>query len=84
MLGKDLLSILSVKHKVVGKNIEDFDFIQRKRTQEEISSCRLAVVIKAAAYNDVDGANPTRTWPLSSTLRGLEMLPWHVPDRESP
>ncbi len=55
MLGRDLLPLLSAKHEVLGRDIQDFDITDRKRVQEEIAACRPDVVIHAAAYTDVDG-----------------------------
>ena len=60
MLGRDLLPLLSAKHEVLGKDIQDFDITDRKRVQEEIAACRPDVVIHAAAYTDVDGCETKR------------------------
>jgi len=60
MLGKDLLPLLSAKHEVLGKDIQDFDITDRRRVQDEIAACRPDVVIHAAAYTDVDGCETKR------------------------
>lgn len=60
MLGKDLLPVLSGKHEILGKDIQDFDITDQKRAQEEIAVCHPEVVINAAAYTDVDGCETQR------------------------
>ena len=55
MLGRDLLPLLSAKHEVLGRDIQDFDICDRKRVQKEIAACLPDVVIHTAAYTDVDG-----------------------------
>ena len=60
MLGRDLLPLLSAKHVVLGKDIQDFDITDQKRVREEIAACRPDVVIHAAAYTDVDGCEAKR------------------------
>ncbi len=60
MLGRDLLPLLSAKHEVLGKDIQDFDITDRKRVQEEIAAYRPDVVIHTAAYTDVDGCEGKR------------------------
>lgn len=55
MLGKDLVPILSGRHDVFGKDIQDFDITDEKQVDREITGFQPAVVINAAAYTDVDG-----------------------------
>ena len=60
MLGRDLLPLLSAKHEVLGKDVQDFDITDRKRVEEEIAAYRPDVVIHTAAYTDVDGCEGKR------------------------
>jgi dTDP-4-dehydrorhamnose reductase len=60
MLGSDLQPILSAKHEVLGKDIQDFDITDRDQVVEEIAALRPDVVINAAAFTDVDGCESHR------------------------
>jgi dTDP-4-dehydrorhamnose reductase len=65
MLGRDLQPILSAKHEVLGKDIQDFDITQRDQVAEEITACRPDVVINAAAFTDVDRCESDREMAFS-------------------
>ena len=55
MLGRDLQPILSDRHEVIGKDIEDLDITVPKQVQKEIEALQPLTVINAAAFTDVDG-----------------------------
>ena len=77
MLGKDLVPILSRRHEVVGKDIQDFDITDEKQPDRAIASFRPAVVINAAAYTNVDGCESHQDLAFA-----VKMLPGHVPVRQ--
>ncbi len=70
MLGRDLLPILSIRHEVIGKDIQDFDLTDRRRVQEEIVACPPGMVINLAAYTDVDGSESNRRLAFSVNGEG--------------
>ncbi len=55
MLGRDLVPLVSRKHEVSCKDIQDFDITDRQIALNQIGACRPDWVINAAAYTDVDG-----------------------------
>lgn len=55
MLGSDLLNRLSLRHDVVGQDIQDIDITVAEACQDVISRISPDVVINAAAYTNVDG-----------------------------
>ncbi len=60
MLGRDLQPILSDRHEVIGRDIEDLDITDPVQTEREIRLLRPEVVINAAAFTDVDGCESQR------------------------
>jgi dTDP-4-dehydrorhamnose reductase len=55
-LGRELLSILSAWNKVTASDIDDLDLTEAARVRAKIREARPSVIINAAAYTDVDGA----------------------------
>jgi dTDP-4-dehydrorhamnose reductase len=55
MLGRDLQPILSDRHEVIGKDIEDLDITDPNQVQKEVETLQPQTVINAAAFTDVDG-----------------------------
>lgn len=70
MLGRDLLPLLSEKHEVLGKDIQDFDITDRKRVGDEIAAYRPDVVIHTAAYTDVDGCESKKDFAFAVNGEG--------------
>jgi dTDP-4-dehydrorhamnose reductase len=60
MLGRDLQPILSKRHEVIGRDIEDLDITDPVQTEKEIRLLRPELVINAAAFTDVDGCESQR------------------------
>ncbi len=56
MLGRELFSRLAEEHEVVGKDYGDFDLASALDCRRLVEENRPEVVINAAAYTDVDGA----------------------------
>ena len=56
MLGTALMERLKTAHEVTGKDIEDFDITAADSCREVIAAAAPEVVINAAAYTNVDGA----------------------------
>lgn len=60
MLGRDLQPILSDRHEVIGRDMEDLDITDPVQTEKEIRLLRPEMVINAAAFTDVDGCESQR------------------------
>jgi dTDP-4-dehydrorhamnose reductase len=60
MLGRDLQPTLSLRHEVVGTDLEELDITRPGQTRETIDSLRPDVVINLAALTDVDGCESQR------------------------
>lgn len=60
MLGSDLMLRLGVAHEVTGKDIGDIDITSPESCRQVISEVQPEVVINAAAYTNVDGAEKDR------------------------
>lgn len=60
MLGTDLMLRLGVAHEVTGKDVGDFDITSPESCRQVISEINPDVVINAAAYTNVDGAEKDR------------------------
>jgi dTDP-4-dehydrorhamnose reductase len=60
MLGTDLMLRLGIAHKVTGKDVGDFDITSPESCRQVISETNPEVVINAAAYTNVDGAEKDR------------------------
>ncbi|OGG00462.1 MAG: dTDP-4-dehydrorhamnose reductase [Candidatus Glassbacteria bacterium RIFCSPLOWO2_12_FULL_58_11] len=56
MLGKDLVPVLARKHRVRGADLADFDVTDREAAERFIGAERPEMVIHAAAFTDVEGA----------------------------
>ena len=74
MLGKDLVPALSVKHQVLGRDIEDLNIADQQRVQKEIETMRPQVVVNAAAYTDVDGCEAKRELAFSVNAEGARNI----------
>ncbi len=74
MLGSDLMARLEVDHDVVGKDIGDFDLTDEESCRRVIDDTRPQVVINAAAYTDVDGAETERELCFAVNTRGVHNL----------
>jgi len=74
MLGKDLVPALSVKHQVLGRDIEDLNIADQQRVQKEIETMRPQVVVNAAAYTDVDGCEGKRELAFSVNAEGARNI----------
>lgn len=72
MLGTDLVSRLGVAHKVTGKDIEDFDITSPESCRQVISEIKPEVVINAAAYTNVDGAEKDRDTCFAVNAEGVK------------
>jgi dTDP-4-dehydrorhamnose reductase len=55
MLGRDLQPILSDRHEVIGKDIQDLDIADPFQVRKEVEALQPQTVINAAAFTDVDG-----------------------------
>lgn len=60
MLGTELMLRLGFAHNVTGKDIGDFDIASPESCRQVISEINPEVVINAAAYTNVDGAEKDR------------------------
>jgi dTDP-4-dehydrorhamnose reductase len=60
MLGRDLQPILSARHEVIGRDVQDLDITDPVQTEKEIRLLRPSVVINIAAFTDVDGCESQR------------------------
>lgn len=60
MLGSDLLTRLNPGHDVIGKDVEDFDLTSETSCRCVVEDAMPQVVINAAAYTNVDGAEENR------------------------
>jgi dTDP-4-dehydrorhamnose reductase len=60
MLGRDLQPILSLRHEVIGTDLDELDITQPRKPRETIDSLRPDVVINLAAITDVDGCESQR------------------------
>jgi dTDP-4-dehydrorhamnose reductase len=55
MLGRDLQTILSDQHEVIGKDIQDLDITDAEQVRNEVEALQPQAVINAAAFTEVDG-----------------------------
>jgi dTDP-4-dehydrorhamnose reductase len=72
MLGTDLMLRLSVAHEVMGKDIEDFDITSPESCRQAVSEAQPDVVINAAAYTNVDGAEKDRDTCFAVNAEGVK------------
>jgi dTDP-4-dehydrorhamnose reductase len=56
MLGQELQKVFAASHEVVSWDREDIDITKKEVVSTKLSVLRPGLVINAAAYNDVDGA----------------------------
>jgi dTDP-4-dehydrorhamnose reductase len=55
MLGNDLIKTLGLRHKVVGKDFNDFDITNKEITRKEILDILPQIVVNSAGFTNVDG-----------------------------
>jgi dTDP-4-dehydrorhamnose reductase len=60
MLGRDLQPILSLRHEVIGTDLDELDITRPGKPRETIDCLRPDVVINLAAITDVDGCESQR------------------------
>lgn len=60
MLGSDLFARLSPDHEVTGKDLGDFDLTSEESCRNVVEEVMPQIVVNAAAYTDVDGAETNR------------------------
>ena len=70
MLGRDLQPILSIRHEIIGRDIQDLDITDPRQVGEEIRKIRPDAVINLAAFTDVDGCESQRERALSVNAHG--------------
>lgn len=56
MLGSDVCKVIGEHREIFPFDIDDFDIVDRRSTQEKISAKGPDLIIHCAAYTDVDGA----------------------------
>ena len=68
MLGKDLVPVLDRKHQVSGVDLTGFDVTDREAAEKFVGAERPDVVIHAAAFTDVEGAesDPARVMRINA------------------
>ena len=74
MLGNDLVLRLGLDHDVTGKDIADFDLAAEDSCRKIIEETMPQVVINAAAYTDVDGAETNRELCYAVNAQGVKNL----------
>jgi dTDP-4-dehydrorhamnose reductase len=72
MLGTDLMVRLGIAHEVTGKDIGDFDITSPESCRQAISETNPEVVINAAAYTNVDGAEKDRDTCFAVNAEGVK------------
>jgi dTDP-4-dehydrorhamnose reductase len=72
MLGTDLMLRLGVAHQVAGRDIGDFDITSPESCRQVISETNPEVVINAAAYTNVDGAEKDRDACFAVNAEGVK------------
>jgi dTDP-4-dehydrorhamnose reductase len=81
MLGCDLFSRLGVDHDVTGKDIDDFDLTSGDSCRAVIEEVMPQVVVNAAAYTNVDGAETNRDLCYAVNAEGVRNLVVACQDR---
>jgi len=71
MLGGELFSRLSLLHDVAGKDIDEFDIASESECRRVIAGAEPDIVINAAAYTDVDGAENQKELCFSVNAEGV-------------
>jgi dTDP-4-dehydrorhamnose reductase len=71
MLGSELYGRLSPLHDVAGKDVDAFDIASSDECRRVITDVEPDVVINAAAYTDVDGAEKKREWCFAVNADGV-------------
>jgi dTDP-4-dehydrorhamnose reductase len=82
MLGSDLLNRLGLDHDVAGKDIEDFDLTSGDSCRQVIEEVMPEVVVNAAAYTNVDGAETHRDLCFAVNAEGVRNLVVACRDRK--
>jgi len=72
MLGTDLMLRLGSDHEVTGKDMGDFDITSSASCREVIAAAQPEVVINAAAYTNVDGAEKDRDKCFAVNAEGVK------------
>lgn len=60
MLGRDLQPILSLRHEVIGADLDELDITRPGQTRKTLDSLRPDAVVNLAALTDVDGCESQR------------------------
>lgn len=71
MLGSELFGRLSLQHDVTGEDTDAFDIASERDCFRVIRDAGPDVVINAAAYTDVDGAEKKREWCFAVNADGV-------------
>ncbi|MCK9392500.1 MAG: dTDP-4-dehydrorhamnose reductase [Syntrophales bacterium] len=71
MLGTELMLRLGIAHEVTGKDVGDFDITSPESCRQVISEINPEVVINAAAYTNVDGAEKDRDTCFAVNAEGV-------------
>jgi dTDP-4-dehydrorhamnose reductase len=74
MLGHDLFARLCLDHDVTGKDVEDFDLASADSCRQVIEETAPEVVVNAAAYTNVDGAEADRERCFAVNAGGVKNL----------
>ncbi len=81
MLGTALMQRLTPGHDLTGKDIEDFDITAAAACRELVAATRPEVVINAAAYTNVDGAESDATRCFAVNADGVRNIAAACRDR---
>jgi dTDP-4-dehydrorhamnose reductase len=74
MLGSDLTTRLSLDHEVTGKDVADFDLASENSCRKIIDEAMPQVVVNAAAYTNVDGAETNQELCWAVNAHGVKNL----------
>ncbi len=74
MLGSDLFARLCPEHDVTGKDVEDFDLASEVSCRQVIDQSEPRVIINAAAYTNVDGAEGNHDLAYAVNAGGIKNL----------
>lgn len=81
MLGSDLVDRLGLDHEVIGKDADDFDLASAGSCRQIIEETAPELIVNAAAYTDVDGAEANRELCYAINAQGVENLVTACADR---
>lgn len=74
MLGSDLVDVLSMKHSVIGVDVDTLDITDRKAVQDRMAAWSPDVLINVAAFTDVDGSEREKELAFRVNAEGAENL----------